>query len=284
MKMALQRWIAFPALLASLLPVVCLAGEYGNETAASARPILADGTTYIDQMMPTSIDAWFVFRLEPNQSYSIDVTNPYGQQVASGAPNNLCYLSGLFEADGTTPIPTTDRSSDPPAPQVEFGSKQGGRVTFIATGIPREATFHITENGGPPPSPVGCAIRVVPTTLASMRWSVNGYNDLIAISNIQGTYDAGGKPSTLSGSILFFNEAGTLVGSNPFTLASNASVQIVKPTGVAIGGAIRGGIRIVHNGAPGALLAQQLWYNPVTNAYIQYPFYPLVHAYARGSQ
>ena len=41
----------------------CEAGLYGNDTAATARPIIADGVTYTDDLTPTSASAWVIFRI-----------------------------------------------------------------------------------------------------------------------------------------------------------------------------------------------------------------------------
>lgn len=277
MKSRIRWWIASVAIAGTMLSGICSAGLYGNDTAATARPIVADGTTYVDQLTPTSDSAWFVFRVEPYQSYSIEVWSPYGKRQTTG--NECVNFGGVFESDGTTSIATTTRWFDTPATAPEGGSIQSGRETFIASGSARPVTFRVYENGGaPPPAPHDCAVRVITTTLASARWSVNGYSDFIALSNVASSRTI----AAVQGSILYFDEAGTLVGSDPFALANNGSVQIVKPNGVAIGGATRGGIRIVFDGPPGAILAHQLWYNPVTNAYIQYPFVRLVHSYARG--
>ena len=275
MKSCIQKRIALVGIAGALLSGTCWAGLYGNDTAATARPIMADGMTYIDQMTPVNSNAWFVFRIDPNQSYSIEVWNPYGKQLTVG---NRCVLLGVFEADGTTAIATASRIFDLPAPLMDVGGTQGARNTFIASGSARPVTFHVAENGGPPATTHDCTIRVVTTTLASARWSVNGYSDYIAVSNVSSSSTAG----TINGSILYFNEAGTQVGSDAFALNPDASVQIVKPNGVAIGGALRGGIRIVHDGAPGAILAHQLWFNSVINQFVQYPFVPLVHSYGRG--
>lgn len=279
MKSVNQKWITLMGVVSALLPGICGAGLYGNNTAATARPIMADGTAYIDQMTLTNVNAWFVFRMEPDQSYSVEVWNPYGAQFADG---NLCYAPAVTEADGTTLVNGIGgfaiRSFDHPAPMVENGVIQGSRVALIASGSARRATVHIGQNGDGPATPTDCAIRVVTTTLASPRWSVNGYSDFIAVSNTSTTQPA----HPIHGAILYFDESGAKVGSDPFTLASNGSIQLIKPNGVAIGGALKGGIRIVHDGAPGTIIAHQLWFNPVTNAYIQYPFVPLVHSYGRG--
>jgi hypothetical protein len=119
----------------------------------------------------------------------------------------------------------------------------------------------------------------VPTTLVAPRWSVNGYDAFFALTN---TIFSGEGFSSVTGKILYYNEVGALVGSDSFSLASNASTQIVKPNGVAIGGAVRGGVRIIHNGAPGAILAHQTLFSPGTGQFIQYPVVPLAHAYSRG--
>ena len=218
------------------------------------------------------------FRIDANQSYAIDVWNPYGRYFA---PGNNCIVNAVTEVDGTTNIATSNRKYDLPAPQVEheppFFSPQGSRNTFIATGTSRAVKVWVAESNVLAQNHY-CLVRVATTTLASARWSVNGYNDYIAVSNVSSASTGG----TISGSILYFSEAGALVGSDPFSLGPDASVQIVKQNGVAIGGATRGGIRIVHDGAPGAILAHQLWFNPLTNAYIQYPFAPLTHSYGRG--
>lgn len=275
MKSCIQKRIALVGIAGALLSGTCWAGLYGNDTAATARPIMADGMTYIDQMTSGNANAWFVFRIDPNQSYSIEVWNPYGAQQTVG---NRCVLVGVFEADGTTGIATVSRIFDLPAPMMDVGGVQGARNTFVAAGSARPVTFRVSENAGPPATAHDCAIRVVTTTLVSARWSVNGYSDFIAVSNVSSASTGG----TINGSILYFDESGTQVGSDPFALSHDGSVQIVKPNGVAIGGAMKGGIRIVHQGAPGAIIAHQLWFNPVTNAYIQYPFVPLVHSYGRG--
>ncbi len=271
------RWrIAFAAIAGTLVSGICSAGLYGNDTAATARPIFADGTTYIDHLTPTNLEAWFVFRAEPNQSYAVEVWSPNGKRESTD--NECTNAAGMYESDGTTPITTTHRWFDTPSIQPENADLQSGRETFISSGGARPVTLRVYDNAFPPTGPHDCAVRVMLTTLASARWSVNGYSDFIAISNVASSQTSGG----VQGSILYFDESGSLIGSDPFTLAAGASVQIVKANGVAIGGATRGGIRIVHNGAPGSIVAHQLWYNPVTNAYIQYPFFPLVHSYARG--
>ncbi len=261
----------------AVLPSIASAAAYGNETAATGRPIMADGTTYIDQMTPTSTVSWFVFRLEPNQSYSIEVSNPFGK---FGDFQNAVGFVLLFEADGTTLIPTTTRSFDFPAPQVDAGITQGGRVTLVnEAASARRVALKAQQNGAAPGTPRDFAVRVVPTTLVAPRWSVNGYDAFFALTN---TIFSREGTSPVTGKILYYNEAGALVGADSFSLASNASAQIVKPNGVAIGGAVRGGVRIVHNGAPGAILAHQTLFSPGTGQFIQYPVVPLVHAYGRG--
>lgn len=276
MKSYIKWWIASMAIAGACWSGVCSAGLYGNDTAATARPIMADGMTYIDQMTPVNFNAWFVFRIDPNQSYAVEVWNPYGKQMTVG---NRCIINAVWEADGTTPVAgATIRDLDLPAPSISGTTTQGARQTFIASGSARPILLQVTENGGPPATTHDCAIRVVTTTLVSARWSVNGYSDFIAISNASSATTSG----EFNGTIIYFDDNGVKVGSENFTLLADASIQIVKPNGVPIGGATRGGIRIVHEGAPGAVVAHQLWYNPVTNAYIQYPFFPLVHSYARG--
>lgn len=261
----------------AVLPSIASAAAYGNETAATGRPIMADGTTYIDQMTPTSTVSWFVFRLEPNQSYSIEVSNPFGKL---GDYQNAVGFVTLFEADGTTLISTTTRNFDFPAPQADFGATQGGRLTLVnEASSARRVALKAQQNGSAPSTPRDFAVRVVPTTLVAPRWSVNGYDAFFALTN---TIFSSEGFSSVTGKILYYNEAGALVGSDSFSLASNASAQIVKPNGVAIGGAVRGGVRIIHNGAPGAILAHQTLFSPGTGQFIQYPVVPLVHAYSRG--
>lgn len=279
MKNCIQNWIALMAIAIGLLPSICAAGGlYGNDTAATARPILADGMSNLEQLTPAAPNAWFVFRIDANQSYAIDVWNPYGRYFA---PGNNCVVANVTEVDGTTNIATSNRKYDLPAPQVEhepaFFPPQGGRNTFIASGASRAVKVLVTESNVLAQNHY-CLVRVVTTTLASARWSVNGYSDFIAVSNVSSASTGG----TISGKILYFSDAGALVGFDAFSLGPDASVQFAKPNGVAIGGALKGGIRIVHDGAPGAIIAHQLWFNPVTNAYIQYPFVPLVHSYGRG--
>jgi len=250
------------------------AAQFGNTTAATGRPIMADGTTYTDQMTPSSTVSWFVFRIDPNQSYSIEFWSPYGAFDDLGN----AVVGALFEADGTTFLPTLGRSFDFPSPQVDAGWSQGDRLAYINSGAARRVAFRVSKNGGPPASPVDFAFRVVPTTLAAPRWSVNGYGDYIAISNVASSN--GG--ASINGKIIFFDESGAQVGSDSFALAPDGSAQIVKPSGVAIGGAVRGGIRIVHDGAPGAIIAHQTLFSAGTGQFIQYPFQMLVHSYGRG--
>jgi hypothetical protein len=44
MKFSVQWWIASVAITGVFWSGVCSAGLYGNDTAATARPIIADGT------------------------------------------------------------------------------------------------------------------------------------------------------------------------------------------------------------------------------------------------
>jgi len=252
------------------------AAQFGNTTASTGRPIMADGTTYTDQITPTSTVSWFVFRIDPNQSYSIEVWSPFGK--FGDIETSVAFIA-LFESDGTTFVAATNRDFDYPSPQVDVALTRGGRLTFVNNGGTRRVALHVQKNGPAPSAPFDFAVRVVPTTMAAARWSVNGYNDFFALSNVASTNGSGG---TISGKILYFNEAGAQVGSDPFTLAADASVQIVKLNGAAIGGAVRGGVRIVHDGAPGAILAHQTLFSPGTGQFIQYPFATMVHSYARG--
>jgi hypothetical protein len=263
--------------IALTLPTVAVGALYGNDTAANARPLMADGTAYVDQISPTSLDAWFTFRVDPYQSYSIEQWSPYGQFSDT---DNARYFFELWETDLSTIIGTADRSLDFPSPQLEIGfPHRGDRRTFMTIGTSRRLVLRITWlDSSAPSAPRDFTLRIVPTTLAAARWSVNGYNDFFALSNIS----SGDDSSAIQGQLLYFDESGNQVGHDWFTLGPNASTQIVKPNGVPIGGAIRGGVRIVHDGAPGALLAHQTWFNPVTGQFVVYPFTPLVHAYSRG--
>ncbi len=265
------------AIVAAMLCATSEAAQYGNDSAANARPILADGTAYTDQLAPMSTDAWFTFRVDPQQSYAIDVWMPYGR-ASDG--NNAVGIWALLESDGVSAIATTDRSLDFPAPQLESGFSQGERRTFVNTAAARRLVLRVLNPTASPTVAHSFAVRVVPTTMAAARWSVNGYSDIFALSNVAAS-DA--FSSHVSGTIVYFDEAGSVVGSDNFTLPPNGSVQIIKPNGVALGGATRGGVRIVHDGAPGAILAQQTWFNPVTGQFVHYPFTTLVHAYSRGS-
>lgn len=275
MNLGICKRLIMAGVAGILLSGLCHAAQYGNITAGTGRPIMADGTTYTDQMTPTSTVSWFVFRVDPNQSYSIELWSPYGK---FGDIGNAVSFAGLYESDGTTAISTGARYFDFPSPQVDGGNTQGDRETFINTGVARRVALHVQKNGGAPAAPVDFALRIVTTTLASARWSVNGYNDYFALSNIASTDGL----SSINGTVIYYNEAGAQVGTDNFTLAHDASTQIVKLNGVAIGGAVRGGVRIVHDGAPGAILAHQTLFSPGTGQFIQYPFVPLVHSYGRG--
>ena len=133
MNQSLVKLVAIAATAIALQSHTASAAIFGNDTSGTARPVVADGTVYTDGMTPTSTLSWFTFRVEPNQSYSIELWSPFG---AFGDGQNAVVLS-VFEADATTLVATVGRSFDNPSPQVDAGISQGDRQTFISTGAQR---------------------------------------------------------------------------------------------------------------------------------------------------
>ena len=151
------------------------AAQFGNTTASTGRPIMADGTTYTDQITPTSTVAWFVFRMI-RTSHLDEVWSPVGK--FGDIETSVAFIA-LFESDGTTFVAATNRDFDFPSPQVDVALTRGGRLAFVNNGGTRRVALHVQKNGPAPSAPFDFAVRVVPTTLAAARWSVNGYNDFL---------------------------------------------------------------------------------------------------------
>jgi hypothetical protein len=130
----------------------------------------------------------------------------------------------------------------------------------------------IRVSGGPVGSPVQGPvdqydIQMLDTTYLVPRWNNSGTQ--LTIFLIQN-----GSTSPIAGSIFFYNTAGTLLDTQPLSVAANAT-QVISTVGLPALAGGSGSAAIVHNGTYGALAGKAVALEPSTGFTFDTPITPI---------
>lgn len=99
-------------------------------------------------------------------------------------------------------------------------------------------------------------VRFWDTTYAIPRWNAsNGQVTVVVVSNL--------AQATVTGNIHFYIPSGALVGSQPFTLAQNATI-VVSSAGIPALTGLSGHAQVAHTGGYGALSGKAVALEPAT--------------------
>jgi hypothetical protein len=112
-------------------------------------------------------------------------------------------------------------------------------------------------------------IRFWDTTYSIPRW--NNAGGQVTVFLVQSTI-----PQSVSGEIYFFNPLGTLLHTQPFTLAPNQLVVLSTGTVAALAGN-SGHAYVAHNGGVGGLSGKAVALEPATGFSFDTPLSPLFH-------
>ena len=249
-----------------------------GQDAAHAEVIVPDGSFYTGgiALFPAPSNAWFTFPIYHSHSYAIEV---YSNTAALMRSDSALAFS-VFESDGTTSVPVNFCNACEPSMQddasIGGGSLVGGERAFLASPgsiTSRFITVAVGKlGGGTPSSSVGLAIRVVDTTLAAARWTVNGYRALFALNNLS-------NGSHAKGSIQYWGENGNFLDFDSFDIPPNGGTQISRPASVPIGGQLFGVVRIVFGeGSAQQVIAREYNFAPAANQFIFFDFKPVFQA------
>jgi hypothetical protein len=205
----------------------------GNETI-----IPPDGRVY-QSSIPAGTTFWFLFQTRLQRSYSVEVFAALDNAFPALAAT---VFNGTDGCGGTSTLVTTATTgTDPGEP---FAST---RVSFTAVD-PGNGGFHrirVVNSGG---GALTYSISVSETTMFSTAWSTFGsYDSFYSLYNTTN--------STITGTLTLFNTAGTAVTTQAVTINSAATAS----TNTAAMGTVRntaGTAKFIHNGPPGAILAE----------------------------
>jgi len=179
--------------------------------------------------------ATFFFRITSRvgNSYSAEFHNVLGAAVQT--PGTLTVFSDANTCAAT--VTTTNAAGTDP------GDVNGNRVTFTATTTVTTFSLNNTSGGS-----ITYSFTVSDTTMFSPAWSTNGtFDSFYSFLNTTG--------ATLNGTLTLYNTAGTQVSSTAFTINANSTAS----TNTAALATVRnttGTAKFVHNGPPGAILAE----------------------------
>jgi hypothetical protein len=210
-------------------------GPLVNTSAANARTIIPDGTSYSDNFADGA-NQWFTARVENGKSYVVEAIDPYDDLGA-----NAIDLA-IFESDGTTPMTnaqvycstTIDRTAALAAPSLEV-SDDGDRCIvrpFVGSAFPpKNITIRVTQSVG-----TVFQVRMRESTIYS-RWTVNGYDMHVELQN--------NSAEEADAQVCLYGDAG---GGDPvqvcssFQIPGHGSTKIVYPhNGINPN---RGGLRV----------------------------------------
>ena len=247
---------------------------HGNIDAPHARLMVADGASYFDTVSNVDPFTWLATPVEFGHSYEFTVWTPSNNLAL---PDQSLRVSAV-EADGTTAVAgATGCGSCTPALFGGGAATGGDRVVYgnLASPSPRLIKLRVEKAGGPPlTGQVTFWIRAVDTTLAAARFTVNGYQAFFALNNLSRTTPAGGY-------ILYWNPNGIQLSADSFNIPPNGSIQIVKPNGTPIAGALAGGVQIMFAlGTAGQVEAREYNFNPTTGQYLTFDFTPVFQSMA----
>jgi uncharacterized repeat protein (TIGR01451 family) len=229
-----------------------------DNTATDDDILLCFGETVVvpdGRLTVSSIDAaataWFGSSLRIGNSYSVEFKNAAGSGTP---PGSLTVFSGDDACSGATTLATTDTSAIDPA-----GGADTVRVRFIATGDQGFFRMKLANASG---SPITYTFGVSDTTMFSPAWSTNGsFDTFYSFLNTTRV--------PLSGTLTLLDVTGAELST--FSLAIPAGQT--ASTNTASLGVLRnrtGTARFIHDGPPGAVLAEAAIANfSISPAYVQ---------------
>jgi hypothetical protein len=235
-----------------------------NTTNATARHLIPDGSWEQDEVDSTNTQAWFSFPIYYEHTYVIEVLVPYNYNAATYNVPDLDFI--VYENDGTTAFPTLyQRDTQPNLSEQGYGGGQRRALSNFGSDRFVHLQVHSYLGNPLPASGIYFHIRVIDLTQTAARWTVNGYNMYIALNNT--------SRQLVEGYVDYFDQAGNLAAFESFSLGGDASVQLFHASGVTLGGAVVGGIRVIPTrGAPGAIAAHEYNFNPGIGQYLSFPF------------
>lgn len=261
----------FVLLTAFALGLLCSAARAVDNTTVNTSFYLSpDGVLMEDTIPPTQgtgnnagTPQWFVFWVEAQRSYVFEVISK-GVYFVNTPPQPI---PTFFEGDGTTPLASVTLTAinfcDPRSgnfaqtPVRRFSLvNNSDTAKFVTVRITSGLNFQTVED-----SPF--AVRLVDTTLASARWTTNGYNSFVTLHNrsaCAATYV-----------MIFYDEAGTNLLTLTGSIPGRGSTQISKPGNDPVVGAKKGSVEVLLGGvAAGDVLGGVIGLNPVTNGFLQF--------------
>jgi hypothetical protein len=233
-------------------------GPLANTSAALARTLIPDGTSYFDSFSDGATQ-WFTARVENGKSYVVEAINPFDDL-------NFNQISsvGIFESDGTTPMTNAQVNCGTAAvaPSLEV-SLDGIRCVvrpFVGSGFPpKNITISVTQAFGS-----SFQVRMRESTIYS-RWTVNGYDMHVELQNT--------GANTANAQVCLYGDAGggDILACSPFDIPGHGSTKIVYPS-LSIS-PNRGGLRVGASPigtvfVPGQVNLQTYAFNTGTGTYL----------------
>ncbi len=260
-------WSCAAAALALAAPLATAV----NTAAANARVMVANGTSLI-QGAGGPDSRWFAVAIEPGKTYVIEALNPYDD-----LPSNTLTM-GVFDAVGAPPPEVeVDCNQATRAPSLQVAS-DGARCVVRAippsvSGAQAKRAIYVKIDRGN--AQQGFQVRARESTIYG-RWSTNGYDFHVEVQNT--TQDAMCVQANLYPDT-GLTYSGTWSGTpNTYTLNVPAfgAVKTIVPSGTAVGGALRGTMRLSAcpaantNFVPDAVNVSTYAYNTGTGQYLYF--------------
>jgi uncharacterized repeat protein (TIGR01451 family) len=231
-----------------------LANNVATDTDALVCPgetvVVADGRVTSGAIAGSTTQT-FGAQLKIGDSYSVEFKNLTGTGTAPGTLIVFAGNDGCSSPSTLTPIDTT--AVDPGAPATSV------RVSFTATGT--QPFFKMTLTSGAGPS-IPYSVSVSDTTIFSPAWTTNGsFDTYYAFQNTTG--------AALNGTLTLLDTGGVVLStfSLPIPIGQTASTNT---SALAVARGRTGTARFVHDGPPGAVVAEAAIANfTISPAYVQ---------------
>jgi hypothetical protein len=179
---------------------------------------------------------WFAASVRIGNSYTVEFKNTSGNATPPGA---LTVFSG-DNGCGTSTLATRDTTAiEPP------GALGAIRRSFVATGT---ATFFRARLENSSGGAIPISFSWSDTTMFSPAWShTGGFNTFYSFQNTTG--------AAIDGTLTLRNGSGTVVATLAVSIPAGQSAS-TNTTALGVTGSQTGTARFVHNGPPGAVLAE----------------------------
>jgi uncharacterized repeat protein (TIGR01451 family) len=194
--------------------------------------------------------AWFAASLRIGNAYSVEFKNLTG----SVPPGTLTIFTGDDACSPTSTATVNPTAGNDPA-------AAGGisRVSFIAAGTDPFFRARLVNTPG---APVTISFGWSDLTLFSPAWTTNGaFNTFYSFQNTTG--------SAVNGTLTLLDTSGNVLSTAPVVVPANQTASVNTST-LGVTRNRTGTARFVHNGPPGAVVAETAIANFSTNpAYVQ---------------